>query len=103
MKEPEPPSLARLIGLLVAPVVIAIRGWALSLLWGWFMVPLGAPSLSVWHASGLVVLLWICLRQPPDLQKRDDDDKSSVFEDIFANVLLSGLVAGLGWIYHALM
>jgi hypothetical protein len=32
-------------------------GFTFWLLWGWFMVPLGLPSISVGHATGLHAIL----------------------------------------------
>lgn len=44
-------------------VVIAIgllllyQGWAIWMLWGWFVVPFGAPQITVAWAMGLCILL----------------------------------------------
>ncbi|MEN6549980.1 MAG: hypothetical protein ABFE07_28385 [Armatimonadia bacterium] len=38
--------------LLLAPSML-LGGWILRTMWGWFIVPLGAPAISLWHAMGL--------------------------------------------------
>lgn len=44
-------------GILSLPFTIPLRGWALSMLWAWFLVPLGAPPLSVAQACGVSLLV----------------------------------------------
>ena len=46
--------LVSFIGMLVS---IFFGGFVASILWGWFVVPLGFPAISFIHAVGLVVLL----------------------------------------------
>ena len=55
------------IGLVIifaATVIVAsvYFGWAVSLLWGWFLVPLGLPKISLIHAVGLMQLANVVLR-----------------------------------------
>jgi phosphatidylglycerophosphate synthase len=47
------------IGYILASIPLTVyRGWALSVLWGWFVVPLfGAPPLSIPYAIGLSLLV----------------------------------------------
>ncbi len=46
---------------------IAYRGW------GWFVVPLGVPEISVIHAYGLTVLVKFMARQDiPEIEYEDD-------------------------------
>jgi len=41
------------IGALLVPLAI-LRGWVLSILWGWFMVPVfGLPALGIAQAIGV--------------------------------------------------
>jgi hypothetical protein len=37
-------------------VTSIFSGYAVSTLWEWFVVPLGVPSIGLFHAIGLVVL-----------------------------------------------
>lgn len=52
--------ITKTIGLAVAIVVVALlvveQGWAISVLWGWFLVPLGAPAIGIAAAVGIAVL-----------------------------------------------
>lgn len=35
----------------------AYAAFVLALLWGWFIVPLGVPAISMFHAWGLTVIV----------------------------------------------
>lgn len=39
--------------LLATPFSMVWSGWVLSVLWGWFVVPLGLPPLALWAACGV--------------------------------------------------
>lgn len=36
---------------------IVYRGWVLTMLWGWFLVPLGIPAISIATALGIVLIV----------------------------------------------
>ncbi len=88
--------------LVMAPFVVASTGFALSILWRWFVVPLGAPAIGMWHAAGLSAFVGFVT-----MKARDYDDvptpnvreavlgtvKRAVFAWLF--VLLSWPVWGL--------
>lgn len=38
-------------------VAVLWGGYIASLLWGWFLVPLGVPAIGYWHAVGIETLL----------------------------------------------
>lgn len=37
-------------------ISVMVTGWAVSTLWGWFIVPLGVQALSFAHAYGISVM-----------------------------------------------
>jgi len=45
--------IAAPLGVLFSVLYIAYEGWAISILWKWFVCPLGFKSISVLHAAGL--------------------------------------------------
>ena len=54
-------------------------GWVLSILWGWFMVPLfGLPALSIPAAIGVSLVAALLTHQYRD-DKKDEDDKTKRF------------------------
>jgi hypothetical protein len=36
-----------------AILLTILRGWTISVVWGWFIVPMGAPSIGIAQAIGL--------------------------------------------------
>lgn len=82
--------------LLVAGLLAASAAWAgfaLSVLWGWFIVPLFAlPALSVPAAIGLMMVA-SCLRGR-DFEKQDEKG-SEVLARI---ILVPALSLMLGWV-----
>lgn len=56
-----------LMGILLFPVAVAAAAWtgfAASVLWMWFAVPLGAPPVTVLEAAGISVIARMVLMRP---------------------------------------
>lgn len=84
---------------IVAVVVIAslMRGWALSVLWGWFLVPLGLPGLNIPTAIGISLVVSFLTHQT------HDDDKERTFSErmfrLFGAAILTPLLGVfIGWV-----
>lgn len=86
-----------LIASFVALVTISsiLRGWVLSILWGWFVVPtFGLPALSIPIAIGIGLILAFTTHQ---ISLKKEEDKSSGTQ--FSNTILHPLLILLvGWI-----
>lgn len=66
-----------------------MRGWVLSYLWAWFLVPLGAPPLTFSHAVGVAfVIVYLTHQWYPAEQKRS-------WSEIISNALTYSLIAPL--------
>jgi hypothetical protein len=48
-------SLAVIVLIALFPIII-LRGFVLSRLWAWFLIPLGLPSIGVAHAIGIALI-----------------------------------------------
>lgn len=84
------------LALVLATIPIAVvNGIVISILWGWFIVPLGMPSLSVVNAVGMGLVISMFTARPT---------KSTSDEDIFAAFLFGLfyplLMLGLGFLWH---
>lgn len=92
--------MVALVGyVLMISITIFWGGAVASILWGWFVVPLGVDAVSYWQAVGLGCLSALLLqRQPPS------NDKSSLQEDVLSGLGESALkpafVLFIGWIAH---
>ena len=43
---------------ILAAIIISVtllRGWAISMLWGWFLAPLGVPPITIIHGVGISI------------------------------------------------
>ena len=91
-------GLASFLGVFALVFIISgfIRGWALSVLWNWFAVPLfGLPALTVWAAYGLVLLLHVAyVVYIPVKDERSDKEKVVGFFGALVQPLIGVL---LGW------
>ncbi len=38
------------------PITVVLRAFALSVVWGWIVVPLGVPEIGMAHAFGLAIV-----------------------------------------------
>ena len=83
-------------------VLSILRGWVLSILWGWFVVPLGVPALSIPMAIGIAVTISFLIFNPNDRDnKMDFSTKSGIDEAVskMVNAILYPFIAlGIGWI-----
>lgn len=68
------------------------EGWVLSVLWRWFLVPLGAPALSIPAAIGVAIIVGMLTHQS---SKTDDEDWAAKISAIFLGPPMMLLV---GWI-----
>lgn len=83
-------------------VSFVLWGWAGSVLWGWFVVPLGAVEISLWHAAGLRAMLSLVTgRKRADADERDS--LTVALEGFGAAVLVPLLALGFGWVAKAFM
>lgn len=71
--------------------LLALRGWVVATLWGWYVVPaFGAPPLRAMHVYGAMLIL-SCLRRP-----KDDKDEPLVVA-VVRSVGTSLLALAFGW------
>lgn len=76
-----------------------LRGWALSILWGWFMVPLGLPALPLVTAMGVaLVVSFMTYQRIPDCKEKDKEWYERLGDTLGHIILMPFLVLGIGWI-----
>jgi len=87
-----------LVFLLIVPLTIW-RGYALTVLWQWFMVPaLGLPELRVAEAIGVALVVTYLTYHSAGSDIKDGTEeavKRTVFQALFPLLAL-----GFGWIVH---
>ncbi len=95
--------IVAIMTMVFVPVVIVYLilafGFVLSYLWGWFVVPLGVPSIGMMHAYGISLVMSM-VSFKPSIHKDDKEvDKSKVVGLMFA----PWFALGLGYIISLLM
>lgn len=95
------PSLA-ILAVLGFPVVIAIasmwRGYVLSILWAWFVVPLfGLPQLSIPLAIGISLIVGMLTNHRTG---REVEKKGGLGNAIGLSVFVPALFLLMGWLVH---
>jgi hypothetical protein len=91
----------KLIAALVAFAAILVAApWAayvLTVVWGWFVVPLGAPAIGKAHAYGLMVVFGMFRNREPECEEE------SLTTSIGIALLAPALTLLIGYIAHRLM
>jgi hypothetical protein len=88
--------LCSICSFLLLPFAIAIRGWAIALMWGWYVVPFGLMHLSWVHAFGLSMFVaLLCVRQNSSEEKSPEDELLKFFAN---NIVATPLVVGVGYV-----
>lgn len=67
------------IGFAAIAIGVPINGWVLSILWSWFLVPLGVPAVNTAHAIGIATIASLLCHQP---RKTPDDQAEAIGEII---------------------
>lgn len=88
----------KLLALIIAIAAVPLRGLCLSVVWGWFMVPLGVNSIGAAHAIGLSTLISFFVDRP---DKKSDDEK--LWARVAAAVLTPLILLAIGWLCRAAM
>lgn len=80
----------------VSTAIDAWRAYAGSILWAWFAVPLGLPSLSLWHVWGFVLIGGVAFdrgRSP----RKEKPTQSELGEAVGYAVLGPAMSLAIGW------
>ena len=89
-------------GLVILAIALEIaggllNGWALSILWGWFFVPLGLSPIRILHAIGVGVTVSLLTSRAP--RCNDERTSNQKFSESAAHMFVTPLVAlAMGWI-----
>lgn len=89
--------LVAMLGIIVAAIVL--RAWVLTMLWGWFVVPYGAPAIGIATAIGISLIIGMFThnisKEKTVKIKTMSDFTSEVMGRAFGNPIV---VLILGWI-----
>lgn len=86
------------VSLLAFAVGIVVRGFVISIGWGWFVVPLGVAPIGFAHALGISVFAATMTHQI-DTNKPEKDGLQMTVEGLVTNLFLLGFM----WLYQIFM
>jgi len=93
----------KIIGYITTFLILAFlsalwSGYALSVLWGWFMVPaFSLPPLSIGYAIGVAMVVSY-LTQPVKLDDHKKDWKENLINGVTVAALRPAISLLLGWV-----
>lgn len=88
--------VALVLGILTAGLLFAVyNAWVLTVLWTWFIVPLGAKALTIAHAYGLTLVAGLFMGQRGIKQNNTKEDWVS---SIITWILIPLTALFFGWI-----
>ena len=104
MGDKEKGCMVAVLSVLGVPVLIALSavtsGWALSILWGWFVVPVfGLPALTIAQAVGVSYVVSFLTRRTAQPNK-GEKEHSDVVWGVSVLFIAPLLTLGIGWIIH---
>jgi uncharacterized membrane protein len=88
--------MKELLGFISLIGSIIFRGIVLSVLWKWFIVPLGVIEIGIFHAIGFSLLVTYLVFQMPSRE-------ISWGETIITSFVISLVVLLFGFIFHLFM
>lgn len=94
------PLLIALFAILgVVAAAVTVNGFVLSVMWGWFVVPVfHLPELGLWQAVGLATVLQLFTGQM-HVTREKTEGPGEAFAKLF---ILPFITLGLGWLVYLL-
>lgn len=80
-----------------------MSGWAIGKLWGWFIVPLGVPTISFWHGLGLACAVSLFTHRTDFSGNKNKSWWSIVGESLARAFIIPTVFVAFGWFYHHMM
>jgi hypothetical protein len=96
--------LGGIVVVVVAAVgAVLLNGWALSVLWGWFIVPLfSVPALPVLYAIGIGFIASLLRPAPSTSEEESKEDLGIRIVKVITQIIALPLSAVFfGWIVHS--
>lgn len=87
-------ALAGLVGIIAASAML--QGWAMSILWLWFIVPLGMKELNIPMAIGLCLVISVCSYYRP--HKSESNDLNETLSNLAMVFIKPILLLAIGWV-----
>ena len=88
---------------LIELLSLPLRGFILTKLWLWFIVPIGAPAVGVAHSLGLLLVWRFFSVSPRDVRDTKRDDKDHDIKVLVVYVIYPLICWFIAWVYLQFM
>ena len=88
-----------LLAIVSIPLMILLDSYVVSVLWSWFLVPLGVMAIGMAHAYGVCVLFAVVRYRP----ERPDREVKDWWEPLMRGFLYPSFGLFMGWCAHGCM
>ena len=85
-------------GITLAAIAILVGGFAVSTMWGWFIVPLGAPAMSLAHGYGLSLFVSLFTQSLAIQSQFKDNPEFTTNMKVALCIVMSGVLLLVGLI-----
>jgi hypothetical protein len=92
-----------LVLLLILPISALVRGFVLSVLWGWFILPVfeSAPALTIVQAIGIAMVIAFLTYQTQEQSGAAKKDMGEVITNAIGHAVAAPLFTlAVGWIVY---
>jgi len=89
-----------------------IKGYTISVLWNWFIVPIGMPTINIAHAVGISLAIGYLTNDHKKAKIKKEEMKKNmskkefyeyIFKKITAPLIHAATVLLVGWSIHMFM
>jgi hypothetical protein len=106
MKDNSALTCIGLFALIVISIIVGsiVNGYVLSILWGWFVIPVfKAPALSITTAIGLSLVINMLISRSNSSNKEKKEIGELIGETIGSTIFLPLFTLFIGWIVKLFM
>ena len=80
-------------------LAIVVRGWVLSVMWGWFIAPLGVPEITIASAIGISLVVALLTNKTDNSGPTEKRSVQQYIEVVVTHAFLAPLMTLLfGWL-----
>ena len=79
------------------PLAALLDAWVLTKLWGWFLIPLGLPQITIIPAFGIALIVRFLTK---DLETAREDYKGKWWLPALHQLVFPFVYLVLGWVAH---
>lgn len=86
--------------ILLLAFIAIIRGAVLSVLWGWFIEPLGVPAINVAGAIGIAVIVAMLTQRKADAEEEKKPAMLRITEAVTIDFFGAAFALLIGYVVH---